>query len=72
MWWIDTSYNTHKECQGHTGVMMSLGQGDLLGSSPKQILMVKSLTVGDIVYVHGGLGVLLWCKYFVEKIGYTM
>eukprot|EP00804_Cyclotella_cryptica_P002560 CCRYP_010401-RA/>CCRYP_010401-RA protein AED:0.15 eAED:0.13 QI:0/0/0/0.5/1/1/8/0/1350 len=26
-WWVDASYNTHEDCKGQTGAMMSLGEG---------------------------------------------
>ena len=32
MWWMDVSNRTHKDCKGHTGVMMSLDGGAVISS----------------------------------------
>ena len=26
-WWVDASYGAHSDLKGHTGMMMSLGEG---------------------------------------------
>ena len=71
-WWIDTSYNTHDCCRGHTGCMMSLGKGVDLSSSVKQKIKVNSSTEGSLVRSHNGMGVVLWNKHFMEAQGYTV
>ena len=43
-WCMDTSYNTHFNFMGQTGVVMSLGTDAVLRSSLKQKLNVKRST----------------------------
>jgi hypothetical protein len=50
-WWVDTSYATHGDCRGHTGAMMSLGRGSVIGMLKKQKLNTKSSTECDLVGV---------------------
>ena len=52
--------------------MMRLGKGDVISSSPKQKLNVKSSTEGGLLGAHYGLSVVLWIKHFVEVQGYTV
>jgi hypothetical protein len=35
-WWVDASYAVHEDCGGHTGAMMSLGEGAVTSFSTKQ------------------------------------
>ena len=32
-WYMDASYATHDDCKGHTGAMMTLGQGAAISLS---------------------------------------
>ena len=44
-WWVDASYNTHEDCKGHIGGMMTLGKsgrGALLRMCKKQKLNMRS------------------------------
>jgi hypothetical protein len=50
-WWVDASFTTHKECRGHTGGMMSLGRGSIIGISKKQKINTRSSTEADLVGV---------------------
>ena len=69
---VDASYNTHEDCKGHTGGMMSLGKGAVLSKSTKQKLNTRSLTKSELVGAYDMLGLLLWCKYFLEAQGFSI
>ena len=71
-WWVDASYGTHWDCKGHTGMMMSLGKGAVLSSSRKQKLNTKSSTESELVGVDDVISKILWGKYFIESLGYTV
>ena len=71
-WWIDASHNVHMDCRGHTGTVFSLGKGAALSSSNKQKLNTKSSTESELVGAHDGLGLVLWCRHFIEAQGYTV
>jgi hypothetical protein len=69
-WWVDASYATHGDCRGHTGVMMSLGRGAIIGMSKKQKLNTKSSTECEPVGVDDASPQMLWTRYFIEGQGY--
>ena len=70
-WWIDTSYNVHKDCRGQTGAMMSLGKGAVVSKSTKQKLNVCSSSEGEVVGIDDALPWILWDRYFIKAQGYT-
>ena len=50
-WWVDAGYAVHDDCQGHTGVGMSFGQGMAMSYSWKHKINTKSLTEAELVGV---------------------
>ena len=70
MWWVDVSDRTHEECKGHTGAMMSLGDGAVINSSRKQKINTKSSTESELVALDDALTTILWTLYFIETQGY--
>ena len=71
-WWVDASYGVHWDCQGHTGVVLSMEKGSIVNISQKHNMNVGSLTESELVSIADVLGMLLWCKYFMEAKGYTI
>jgi hypothetical protein len=71
-WWVDASYATHGDCRGHTGAMMSLGRGSIIGMSKKQKLNTKSSTECELVGVDDASPQMLWKRYFIEGQGYNI
>ena len=71
-WWIDTSHNSHEDCCGHNGSMMSLGRGAVLSYSRKQKINTKSSTETELVGTADELGMVLWTKYFMAEQGYVL
>jgi hypothetical protein len=71
-WWVDASYATHGDCRGHTGAMMSLGWGSIIGMSKKQKLNTKSSTECELVGVDDASPQMLWTRYFIEGQGYNI
>jgi hypothetical protein len=69
-WWVDASCATHGDCRGHTGAMMPLGRGSIIGISRKQKLNTKSSTECELVGVDDASPQMLWTRYFVEGQGY--
>ena len=72
MWWVDGSYGVHWDSKGHTGAMMSMGRGAIVNVSRRHKLNVGSSTESELVSVADVLGVMIWCKYFMEAQGYTI
>eukprot|EP00804_Cyclotella_cryptica_P028114 CCRYP_010986-RA/>CCRYP_010986-RA protein AED:0.46 eAED:0.47 QI:0/0/0/1/0/0/3/0/219 len=58
--WVDALYNTHHDCRGQTGAMMSLGKGVVMSFSRKQKLNVQSSSEGELVWIDDALPWILW------------
>lgn len=71
-WWVDASDNTHADCKGHTGAMMSLGKGATVSISKKHPVNTKSSTESEIVGADQALTPCIWSKNFIEAQGYTV
>ena len=71
-WWVDASDRTHHDMKGHTGTLMSLGQGAIISGSRKQKINVKSSTESELVALDNDLPLILWYLYFIEVQGYTV
>ena len=71
-WYIDGSHQIHDDCRGHTGSIMTLGNGAIASTSRKQKLNTKSSTETELVAVHDKLGDVLWMRYFLESQGYSI
>ena len=59
----------HWDCKGHTGAMMSTGKGAAVNISRKYKLNTGSLTKAELVSIADVLGMMMWCKYFMEAQG---
>ena len=51
---------------------MSMGKGAIVNIARKHKMNVASLTKLELVGIAGVLGMILWCKYFMEAQGYTI
>ena len=71
-WWVDSLYGVHWDSKGHTGAMMSMGKGAIVNISQKHKLNVASSTKAELVSIADVLGMMMWCKYFMEAQGYTI
>ena len=69
---MDASYAVHDDCRGHTGVMMTLGDGAIISFSPKQKLNGKSSTEAELIGMDDALPQILWTQYFIEHQGYEI
>ena len=72
MWWVDGSYGVHWDSKGHTGAMMPIWRSALISVFRKHKLNVGSSTEVELVSIADVLGVMMWCKYFMESQGYTI
>ena len=52
--------------------MMSMGKGAIVNVLRKHKLNVDSSTKSKLVSITDVLGVMMWCKYFIEAKGYTI
>ena len=51
---------------------MLIGKGAIVNISRKHKMNVGSSTESELVSIADVLGMILWCKYFVEAQGYTI
>ena len=52
--------------------MMSMGKGAIVNISRKHKMNVASSTESELVSIADVLGMIMWCKYFMEAQGYTI
>ena len=58
--------------RGHTGLMMTFGQGAVYARSLKQKLNTKSSTEGEVVGADDVLPQVIWTNYFLKSQGYKI
>ena len=71
-WYIDASHQTHDDCKGHTGSLLTFGKGATTSSSNKQNVPSKSSTESEIIGLHDKSSDVLWTRNFLEAQGYTI
>ena len=71
-WYVDASHQTHEDCRGHTGALLTLGSGAAISSSKKQKMNTKSFTETELVAVYDKTSDILWTRHFLEAQGYTI
>ena len=67
--WVDRSFGVHLESKGHTSAMISMGKGAIVNILRKHKMNVASSTESERVIIEDFLGMILWCKYFMEAQG---
>ena len=65
-------FGVHWDSKGHNGDKMSMGKGDIVNISKKHRINVDSSTESELVSIADVLGIIMWCKYFMEAQGYTI
>ena len=71
-WWVDAYFDAHRNCNGHTRAMMSMGSGSMMELSRKQKINGKSSTEPEILVEDNSLPQCLRLRYFVERQGYAV
>ena len=64
--YVDASYAVHPDCKGHTGYMMTLGEGAVCSTSGKQKINGGSSTEEELIGAHDKMPTAVWSKYFIE------
>ena len=70
--WVDASYAVHENMRGHTGGLMSFGNGVVHARSGKQKLNVKSSTECELVGTSEYCPYNLWLLMFMDAQGYPI
>ena len=69
-WYIDASYAIHPDMKGHTGGVLTMGNGAIIAKSLKQKLNAKSSTEAELIGTDDILSDVLWTGYFIRAQGY--
>ena len=69
-WYVDASYAVHNDMKGHTGAMLTMGNGCIIGKSIKQKMNAKSSTAAELIGGDDVMTDLLWIGYFLKDQGY--
>jgi hypothetical protein len=72
VWYVDASHQTHDDCKGHTGSIITFGSGATTSSSTKQKPSSKSSTESELIGLYDKLGDILWTRPFLEAQGYKI
>ena len=70
--WVDASYGMHHDYRGHTGGVISMGNGILHHKTSKQKLNTKSSTESELVGASDYLPHTIWFKRFLAQQGYKV
>ena len=71
-WYVDASHQTHDDCKGHTGSILTFGKGATTSSSTKHKKLSKSSTESEIIGLYDKASNILWTRTFHEAQGYTI
>ena len=71
-WWVDGAFAVHNDMKSHTGAIMSMGSGAVVGISTKQKLNTTSSTEAELVAVNDAMPMVIWMRYFLEAQGYDV
>ncbi len=69
-WWVDASFAVHPDFWSHSGAVMMLGKGMIMGGSRKQKINTRSSTEAEIIGVDDYAGPILWTNYFMKAQGF--
>ena len=69
-WWVDAAFAIHHDCRGHTGAMMSFGEGAVISKSLKQKMNGKSSTDNELIGADELIGLIMQTLYFMQAQGY--
>lgn len=72
IWYVDASHQTHDDCKGHTGSILTLGNGAITSTSTKQKIPSKSSTESELIGLYDKSSDILWTRHFLEAQGYTI
>jgi len=70
--WVDASYATHEDMRGHTGGVISMGNGVVNTRSGKQKINTKSSTETEVVGASDFLPWTVWTKRFLKAQGHEI
>ena len=71
-WYVDALYGVHSDCEGHTGMMMTLEAGASMSMSKSHKLNTKISSKAELVGVYDALPDILWSKYFIKAQGHVI
>jgi hypothetical protein len=72
VWCVDASHQSHDDCKGHTGAILTFGRGAITSSSSRQKNPSKSSTESKIIGLYNKVADILWTRQFLEAQGYNI
>ncbi len=73
-WYVDGLHNNnvHRDCRGHEGALLRMGQGAAVSYSRKMKMNTRSSTETKLVGADRYMPEMLWLLYFIQLQGYEM
>jgi len=68
--YCDAAYLCHEDTKSRTGVVAIINGGVVAAKSSKQKMVTKSSTEAELVAICDGVSWALYCKEFVEELGF--
>ena len=72
VWYVGESHQTHDDCKGHTGAILTFGFRATTSTSSKQKNPSKSSTESKFIGLYDKVGDILWTRQFLEAQGYVI
>ena len=68
---VDTSYAIHDDFKSHSSWSIHISDGGaVIARTKKQSIMTDSSTLSELVGAHLSIKDIMWCRYFLQEIGY--
>jgi hypothetical protein len=68
-WYTNVAFTVHADMKRHTGAVVTMGKGAIIGSSMKQKVNSRSSTEFELIGVDDKIAKILWTKQFLEWQG---
>ena len=70
--YVDASYGTHSDGKGHSGMILSMGEGAFCSRSCKQKLVSRSSTEAELIALHDMVADVISSRNFLIAQGYNI
>ena len=70
--YVDSVFGVHCDTNSHTGMMVTMGQGDARSNFTTQKLNTKISKEKELVFIDDEISLIIWSRYFLAEQGYQV
>ena len=59
-WWVDAPYRVHKDLEGHTGMMMTMGKKVAMSLSQGRKLNAQNSNEAELIDIDNAIPDIMW------------